>query len=95
MLGKAMSGSKHHWHDNYLWEQDLARLIGTSCYWANESVSRDLTIVSWQVDRICGFNISSNSGSSSDIHVDTLAVLRSLDSDDDEDPNDVLDDVRI
>lgn len=40
--------------------------------------SRDLTTVSWQVHRICGFSISSSSGSRSDILVDTLAVLRSL-----------------
>ena len=62
-------------------------------YWADESVSRDLTTVRWQVHRICGFNISSSSESSSNIPGDTLAVLCSLDGDDDEDPDDVLDDV--
>ena len=36
---------------------------------------------------------SSLFGSSSDIPSDTLAVLRSLDGDDDEDPDVVLDDV--
>ena len=70
--------------------QALTNMIADN--WADESVSRDLTTVSWQVHRIYGFSISSSSESSLDIPGDTLAVLRSLD-DDDEDPDDVLDDV--
>ena len=77
MLGKTMSGSKHHCISDMI-ATCGAGLIGTGCYWADESVSWDLTTISWEVHRICGFNISSSSGSSSDILVDTLAELRSL-----------------
>lgn len=34
-----------------------AGLIGTGCDWADALVSWDLTTISWQVHRICSFNI--------------------------------------